>query len=407
MTEITITRLGHQGDGIADGPIFAAQTLPGETVTGVLDGTRLTNIRIVTPSDQRVAAPCRHYKTCGGCQMQHATDDFVADWKIGVVRHALAAQDLETVFRDIKTSAPRTRRRATLSAKRTKKGAMAGFHAKGSDVMVQIPECHLLHPDLMAAIPAAEKLSIVGSSRKAELSVQATLSLVGLDLAVTGGKPLDDNLRVALSAVVEEFKLARLTWGDEVLAQREPPVHLFGNAKVAPPAGSFLQATKDGEAALLASVTEIVGEAAKVADLFAGCGTFALPMAKTAEIHAVEGDREMMAALDLGWRRATGLKKITHAARDLFRRPLMPDELEKFDAVVLDPPRAGAEAQVEELAKSKVPVLAFVSCNPVTFAREARTLCDAGYQLEWVQVVDQFRWSSHIELVAKFSRTSA
>jgi 23S rRNA (uracil1939-C5)-methyltransferase len=151
-------------------------------------------------------------------------------------------------------------------------------------------------------------------------------------------------------------------------------------------------------------VQEIVGKAKQVIDLFAGCGTFALPLAKTAEVHAVDGEKAMMAALDRGWRQAQGLKKVSHEARDLFRRPLMPDELRKTDAVVIDPPRAGAEAQVRELAQSDVPVIAFVSCNPVTFARDARILTDGPYQLDWVQVVDQFRWSSHVELVAKFSR---
>lgn len=406
MTEITIIRLGHQGDGIAEGPLFAALTLPGETVSGTLEGSRLTDIRIVTPSDQRVAAPCRHYKSCGGCQLQHAADGFVADWKVDVVKQALQAQGLEATFRPIKTSGPKSRRRASFSVRRTKKGAMAGFHAKGSDVIVPVPGCQLVHPDLLGAIPVAERLAVVGGSRKGELTVQATLSLVGLDLAVTGGKPLDDTLRVALAAEIEAFKVVRLAWDGEVICQREPAVQQFGKAKVAPPSGTFLQATLQGEADLLAAVTEIVGDADYVADLFAGCGTFALPLAENAEVLAVESDAEMMAALDLGWRRAKGLKKVSHETRDLFRRPLMPDELTKFDVVVMDPPRAGGEAQVKELAQSKVPVLAFVSCNPVTFARDARLLCDAGYRLDWVQVVDQFRWSAHVELVARFERST-
>ncbi len=403
MSEFTIIRLGHQGDGIAEGPVFAPMTLPGEVVSGTLDGSRLRDMRIVTPSDDRVSAPCRHYKSCGGCQLQHASDAFVADWKLGVVRQALAAQGLEAEFRSIVTSAPKTRRRASLSVKRTKKGAMAGFHARGSDVIIQIPDCQLLNPGLMAAIPVAEKLATIGGSRKGELSVLVTLSEVGLDIAVSGGKELDEPLRLALSAETETHKLARLAWDGEVIGQREPPVQRFGKALVAPPPGAFMQATPDGEAALLAAVKEIVGDAAQVADLFAGCGTFALPLAERAEVHAVEGEAAMIAALDLGWRRAEGLKKVTHEARDLFRRPLMPDELRKFDAVVIDPPRAGAEAQVRELAGSEVSKIAFVSCNPVTFARDARILTEAGFKLHWVQVVDQFRWSAHVELVAYFT----
>ena len=184
---------------------------------------------------------------------------------------------------------------------------------------------------------------------------------------------------------------------------RTPPVQRFGAAKVTPPPGAFLQATPHGEAALVTAVREAVGEARHVIDLFAGCGTFSLPLADQAEVHAVEGDAAMTAALDHGWRMSTGLKPVTTEARDLFRRPLLPDELAKTDAVVIDPPRAGAEAQIAEIVKAMPPVLAYVSCNPVTFARDAAVLIAAGYTLNWVQVVDQFRWSSHVELAAQFT----
>ena len=184
---------------------------------------------------------------------------------------------------------------------------------------------------------------------------------------------------------------------------RQPPVQRFGTAGVTPPPGAFLQATKDGEQALLQAVLEATQGPKRVVDLFAGSGTFSLPLAQSAEVHAVEGEAAMTQALDQGWRKAQGLKRVTTEARDLFRRPLMPDELKRFDAVVaMDPPRAGAEAQVAELAQAQRPVIAYVSCNPVTFARDAKTLVNAGYTLEWVQVVDQFRWSSHTELAARF-----
>jgi 23S rRNA (uracil1939-C5)-methyltransferase len=187
-----------------------------------------------------------------------------------------------------------------------------------------------------------------------------------------------------------------------VIALRTAPVQRFGRALVTPPPGAFLQATEHGEAALLAAVTEAVGPARRIADLFAGIGTFALPLAERAEVHAVEGDPAMTAALEKGWRQAQGLKRLTVEARDLYRRPLDADELKGFDAVVIDPPRAGAEAQTVALAGSGVPVIAAVSCNPVTFARDARVLIAAGYVLDWVQVVDQFRWSAHVELAARF-----
>ncbi|WP_170468270.1 class I SAM-dependent RNA methyltransferase [Ruegeria arenilitoris] len=404
MTQtFTITRLGHQGDGIADGPIYAPRTLPSEVVTGTLVGQVLSGIRVETPSDQRVKAPCRHYKSCGGCQLQHAADAFVADWKVEVVRTALAAQGIEAEMRPIHTSPERSRRRATIAVRRTKKGTLAGFHGRASDTITEIPDCHLLDPALIDAIPVAEALAVLGGSRKGVLAVTMTLSESGLDVAVKGGKPLDGPLELALAQATEKHGLARLSWDGEVIAMREPPVQRFGQAGVVPPPGAFLQATKDGEQALLKAVCQAVGASKRIVDLFAGSGTFSLPLAENAEVHAVEGEAAMTQALDQGWRRAQGLKRVTTEARDLFRRPLMPDELKSFDAVVIDPPRAGAEAQVAELAQALRPVIAYVSCNPVTFARDAKNLVNAGYTLEWVQVVDQFRWSSHTELAARFT----
>ncbi|MBK0326059.1 class I SAM-dependent RNA methyltransferase [Rhodobacteraceae bacterium F11138] len=399
-----IRRLGHMGDGIADGPLYAPRTLPGESVSGVIQGTQLTDLRIETPSSDRVAAPCRHYRSCGGCQLQHASDEFVARFKQEVVSSALSAQGLSACMPPIVTSLPRSRRRATVSTRRTKKGALVGFHARASDVIVQIPDCHLLAPELLDGLPVAEALAVLGASRKGELSVTLTTSLAGLDVAVSGGKPLDGPLRAALAQEAGDRRLARLTWDGETIALREPPLQAMGGASVVPPPAAFLQATPDGEAALLAVVRDITQGAAWIADLFSGCGTFALPLAQGARVHAVEGDADMIAALDRGWRHARGLKQVTTETRDLFRRPLMPDELSRFDAVVLDPPRAGAEAQVAQLAQSGVPRIAYVSCNPVSFARDAARLVAAGYVLGPVQVVDQFRWSSHIELAASFVR---
>lgn len=403
MVEVTIQRLGHHGDGIAEGPLFAPITLPGEVVSGTPEGQTLADVRIIKPSADRVAPPCRHFKSCGGCQMQHASDAFVADWKQDIVRNALDAHGLETEFKPIATSPAQSRRRATFAARRTKKGAMAGFHGRGSDVVIEIPDCKLLHPDLMDALPIAQKLAVVGTSRKAALAVTVTLSQDGLDVAVSNGKPLDGPLRIELAQVCDQTGLARLTWEDEVIAMRTPPRQFFGNVAVTPPPGAFLQATQAGEDALLAAVREAVEGAGRIVDLFAGCGTFSLPLAGQARVHAVEGDAEMTRALDEGWRMAEGLKPVTTEARDLYRRPLLPDELAKFDAAVIDPPRAGAERQVAEIIQAKIPVIAFVSCNPVTFARDAAGLVASGYRLDWVQVVDQFRWSSHVELAARFS----
>ncbi len=405
MAEFRIERMGLQGDGVAEGPVFAPQTLPGELVSGDLDGQTLTNIRILEPSEHRVRPPCRHFKACGGCQLQHASDALVAEWKQDVVRNALSARGLEAPLRPLITSPAQSRRRATFAARRTKKGAMAGFHGRASDVVVEIPDCQLVTDTVRAGLKVAEALAIAGASRKAGLSVMVTGSLHGLDVAATGGKPLDGPLRQHLAQLTENRGLTRLSWDGEVIAMRVPPAQHFGVAEVAPPPGAFLQATVEGEQALLACVQEAVAGSGHVIDLFAGCGTFSLPLAREVSVHAVEGDAAMTDALDAGWRKASGLKPVTTEARDLFRRPLLPDELNKADAIVLDPPRAGAEAQVAEIVQCGVPRLAYVSCNPVTFARDVETLTAAGFALDWVQVVDQFRWSSHIELSACLSRS--
>ncbi len=401
---VTIERLGHLGDGIAPGPVYAPGTLPGEVVEGRLAGDTLTELRIVTPSAARVKPPCAHARTCGGCRMQHAGDAFVADWKLGIVKGALAGQGIEAPFRPIVTSPPRTRRRATLAARRTKGGVLMGFHARASDMLVSVPNCQLLHPDLVAAFPGLEALVKLGGSRTSELALTITRSLAGPDVVAAGGKALDAALQLDLARIAESHGLARLTWNGETVALRAAPMQRFGRALVAPPPGAFLQATAEGEAALLQAVALAIGPARRITDLFAGVGTFALPLAERAEVHAVEGEAAMTAALLKGAHNADGLRRVTVEARDLFRRPLEPDEFKGVEAVVIDPPRAGAEAQMATLAQSPVPVIAAVSCNPVTFARDARLLIAGGYHLDWVQVVDQFRWSSHVELAARFSR---
>ncbi|WP_374429353.1 class I SAM-dependent RNA methyltransferase [Tabrizicola sp.] len=401
---VTIDRLGHLGHGIAQGPIYVPGTLPGEVVEGTPDGDRLADPKIVTPSPNRVKPPCRHARACGGCQLQHASEPFVAAWKQEVVANALAGQGLSTDFLPLVTSPPNSRRRATLSARRTKSGVLIGFHARASDTIAEIPDCQLLHPGILAAFPGLQALVMAGGSRTTELSLQVTLTRGGPDVVVTGGKPLDANLRLDLARLVETHSFSRLTWDGETIALRDRPALTMGTATVVPPAGAFLQATREGEAALLHAVRQALGPQKRIVDLFSGVGTFTLPLAQDMEVHAVEGDAAMTKALDVAARNTPNLHRISTETRDLFRRPLEPDELLTFTGAVIDPPRAGAEAQTDRLAASKIPVIAAVSCNPVTFARDARALVAAGYRLDWIQVVDQFRWSTHIELVARLSR---
>ena len=396
-----IEGLTHLGLGkVDDGRTLLPRVLPGEEVAVAQDGT----VRIITPSADRVAAPCKHFKTCGGCAMQHANDAFVANWKLEIVQKALAAQRIDTVYRDVMTSPAQSRRRAKLAGKRTKSGAMLGFHAKGTNTLIPVPECKLLTVGLMSQFPMLEALVVIAASRKAEIALTVTETKNGLDILVETEKPLTPELRAELAVFAQAHYIARLVWVDEPVVTMQPPVQMFGTTAVVPPPGAFLQATKHGETALLSAVEEITAKASRIVDLFAGAGTFTLPLATRAEVHAVEGEAEMIAALDRGWREGKGLKRVTSEARDLFRRPLEPDELRKFDAAVIDPPRAGAEAQIATLAASEIKVIAMVSCNPVTFARDAVTLQKAGFTLDWVQVVDQFRWSAHVEVVGSFTR---
>ncbi len=401
---VTVERLGHLGHGIAPGPVYVSGTLPGEVVEGIPDGDRLADPKIITPSPDRVKPPCRHARACGGCQVQHASDAFVARWKQEVVANALAGQGLAAPFLPLQTSPSNTRRRATLSARRTRSGVLIGFHARASDAIAEIPDCQLLHPGILAAVPGLQTLVAAGGSRSSELALQVSLTRGGPDVTVTGGKPLDAALRMDLARLVEAHAFARLTWDGETVALRDRPALTMGQATVVPPPGAFLQATAEGEAALLHAVRQALGPQKRVVDLFSGIGTFSLPLAETMDVHAVEGDAAMTKALDLAARNTPDLHRVSTETRDLFRRPLEPDELDEFSGAVIDPPRAGAEAQADRLARSGILTIAAVSCNPVTFARDAKVLTEGGYRLDWAQVVDQFRWSAHVELVARFTR---
>ncbi|MCA8881487.1 MAG: class I SAM-dependent RNA methyltransferase [Rhodobacteraceae bacterium] len=404
MQEVTIKRLGHQGDGIAPGPVFVPRTLPGEIVRGEIGAGRMAAPKIVAASPDRVASPCPHYGACGGCALLHARDAFVAAWKQEVVRTALAAQGLSVPFDPIATSPPGSRRRAVLSGRRTRTGAVVGFHGRASDALCEVPHCLILTDGIRTVLPVLRDLVIAGGSRKGEMGFAVIDTESGVDVAAHGGKPVAAGVDAELAQIVSGRPVARLSWDGEVVVQAAPPWVRFGTARVVPPPGAFLQATREGEAALLSSVGAVVGGASRIADLFAGCGTFALPLARHAEILAVENEASMLAALAAGWRVAQGLKAVATEVRDLFRVPITAGELSRFDAVVIDPPRAGAAAQSAELARSAVPRIAAVSCNPVTFARDAAVLVAGGYRLDRVRVVDQFRWSPHVELAAQFTR---
>lgn len=397
---VTIDRLGHHGDGVAQG-IFVPGALPGETVEGEVAGGVMAAPRILSPSTARIRPPCAHARGCGGCALQHAADGFVAEWKAAVVARALAAQGLAPGVLPTRTLPAGTRQRATFAARRGRSGAIVGLHRRASEEIVPVPGCMLLHPDLVAALPLLADLVEAGLSRSARADILCTRTLGGLDIAVTGAAAPDGARAATLAAIAAAGGVARLSWGGEIIAQTVPPEVAIGRARVPLPPGAFLQPSAEGAALLADLVRAAVGPARRVADLFAGIGTLALPLAEGAEVHAAEGAPEMVAALLSGARRAPGLRAVSAEARDLFRRPLLAPELARFDAVAIDPPRAGAEAQTAEIARARVPLVAMVSCNPASFARDARILAEAGYRFDPVQPVDQFRWSAHIELVAR------
>jgi 23S rRNA (uracil1939-C5)-methyltransferase len=406
VDEVEIESLGAQGDGVAEGgALFVPYALPGERVRVVRHGVRGHLLEVLRPAPERVSPACPHFGVCGGCALQHASEDLVARWKRELVTQALAARGISGVaIRPTITSPPGSRRRITVAARRTRKGVLIGFHAPAAANIVPIERCAVAESSLIALLPRLDEIVGLAASRSGEVRITLTLAHGGVDVAVAGAKEMIGPQKALLAGVAARAGIARLGWnGEEVAVMRAPEVSM-GRARVVPPPGGFLQPTKEGEAALVAAVREAVGGAARITDLYCGSGTFTLPLAEQSEVHAVEGDAGAVAALDAAWRSTPGLKRVQAERRNLAHRALLPAEFKGVEAVVIDPPRAGSRAQAEQLVRSEVPRVAAVSCNPATFSRDARILIDGGFQLDWVQPVDQFRWSPHVELVAAFRR---
>jgi 23S rRNA (uracil1939-C5)-methyltransferase len=412
MTEqLVIAHVGHRGDGVVDtpgGPVYVPYALPGETVTvepvtGHPDRCRL--LRVEVESADRVPPVCPHFGVCGGCAIQHWRIEHYRTWKQGLVRAALAQAGLTAPVDGLVDAHGAGRRRVVLHARRGARDILqVGFAAARAHHIVPIDHCPVLAPDLADAIKIAWSVAEALESVRKPLDIQITATEAGLDVDLRGSGVLKTAAQTALVGVATRHRLARLTRHGELVAQSATPTVRVGRAEVALPAGGFLQATAEGETVLARLALAHVGGANSVLDLFCGIGPFALRLAERARVTAVDSDGAATAALSRAAARAPGLKPVAAQARDLFRRPLMANELESFDAVVFDPPRQGAEAQARALAASRVPVVAAVSCNPATFARDARILVDGGYRLAGVTPVDQFRYSPHVELVAQFRR---
>jgi 23S rRNA (uracil1939-C5)-methyltransferase len=387
-----IVRIAARGDGVTGGGLHVAWGVPGDALLD--DGA-------LAPGPHHQVPPCRHFPECGGCQLQHADDEVYRGYLKSRVETALAQHDLTSEIREPHLSPPRTRRRATLRAVKVGQGVVLGFNAVKSHRVVDLRECHILKPELFAlAEPLRALLSGLLPPRKSA-EIQLTLTDQGPDVLLKGVDADAEGLSAIerLTAFAAAERLARLSLdrglGAETVYEPQPATITLSGKLVRFPVGGFLQATQDGEAALVEAVREAAGDAQNIADLFAGLGTFALA---TRASYAAEASRDAAAAVT----QAAPQLRVDH--RDLYRRPLDKDELRPFDAVILDPPRAGAEEQVKNLAGSNVSRIAYVSCNPATFAHDARILVNGGYALAWIRPVGQFRWSTHVELAAAFVR---
>ena len=412
MTEqLTIARLGHRGDGVAEtpaGPVYVPYTLPGEVVTveavaGHPDRRQLDHID--KASHERVAPVCKHFGVCGGCALQHWSLAEYALWKRNLVVEMLEYHGVIAPVAPLIDAHGKGRRRAVLHARRGTHNVLeVGFAAPRAHHIVAIDACPVLAPELAGAVTAAWAIAEALKVTEKPLDIHVTAADNGLDVDVRGSGALKPDQIAALARIADAHGLARLTRHGELVTQRAQPLLTVGRAQVPLPPGSFLQATAEGEATLARLVIEHVGKAKRVADLFAGIGTFALRLAEKARVTAADSEASAIKALQRAAANASGLKQIEAIPRDLFRRPFVASELKVFDAVVFDPPRQGAEAQARELAKSGVKTVVAVSCDPATFARDVKILIDGGYKLAGVTPVDQFRWSQHVEVVGVLGR---
>lgn len=407
--ELLIEAMGGQGDGLAAGPVYAPLTLPGERVAARVIGDRAEVLKVLQASPERAEPPCPHFGACGGCTLQHWAHEPYLAWKVEQVRQSLAREGVETDFAPAFAARPGSRRRLALHARAGNRGlADVGYKAARSWRLVPIETCPIADPRLVAALPGFRRLaSGLFQNPKSAPTLHATLTETGIEVEITGverrsGLSANGRMEIAMAAAEADF--ARVTLGGEMLYGAREPVVTFGRGRVVLPPGGFLQAVAAAEEAMAAFACEAVAGADRIADLFCGAGAFTFRLAEVAPVLAADSGSHAIAALKAGLPSASGLKPVAAEARDLFRRPYSAAELKKIDAVVFDPPRAGAADQAREIAASKASVVVGVSCNPATFARDAAMLIAGGFSLDRVLPVDQFLWSPHVELVGVFTR---
>jgi 23S rRNA (uracil1939-C5)-methyltransferase len=412
IEHLVIDHVGHRGDGVTTvggESVYVPYTLGGETVeVATVPGHHPDRRRLVAvekASPERIAPFCPHFGVCGGCAIQHWEPERYRAWKRDIVVTTLAQDGIACEVAPLVDAHGAGRRRITLHARMgTHEVLKVGFAAVSSHDIVPIDRCPILDPHLDGAIEAAWAVAepLIGVGKPLDIQVTATAS--GLDVDVRGSGPVSTKLIGKLSEVAKQHGLARLTRHGELVLMRTTPVITVGTAQVALPPGSFLQATVAGEETLAALVVEHCKRAKHVADLFCGVGPFALRLAEKSRVTAFDSDAGSIAALQAAVKTTPGLKPLKAETRDLFRRPLVPQELRDYDTIVFDPPRQGAQAVATHLAASKIPTVVAVSCNVATFARDAKILIDGGYTIDGVTPVDQFRHTPHVELVARFRK---
>ncbi len=415
IVDLEIAALGHRGEGIAEGaagPIYVPYALAGERVSARVAGDRAVLVEILRASPDRIAPVCPYFGDCGGCAAQHMAPTLYARWKRDILVRALAQARVEAEVRAEEEEQPlidahgEGRRRTTLHARFTADGIKVGYMQARAHRIVAVEACPILAPSMAKALASASQIANALRDLGKPLDIAIAATLTGLDIDLRGAGSLAFGARRSLIAAADRLDLARLSNHGEILIERRAPDVAMGAARVTLPPGAFLQATSEGERVLTALAIDAL-KGGRVADLFCGAGAFALRLAESRQVHAVEIDAEALAALVSAGRETPRLRPITHERRDLFRRPLPRQELSRFDAILFDPPRAGAAAQAAEIAASEAPSVVAVSCNPATFARDARILIDGGYRLETVTPIDQFRFSPHVEIVGAFARPPA
>jgi len=414
---VTIDHIGAGGDGVAyhaGEAVYTPFAVEGDEVEIKLSGKkgRITHIHSASPD--RTAPICKHFGRCGGCSLQHVTAEYYTRWKQQQVRIAMSHRGFEDAnILPVEISPKGSRRRATFAVMGQGQGnAVIGFSERASHMTINILECPVMEPKIVAFLAPLRKFLGGQLKKRQKMKVQINLADNGLDVILeTAGEP-DLDLRMDIAAFAEMQDIARICWLDtklkkpshEILCERRKPSVTFAGRQVFPPPGAFLQATRQGEAALSHYMKEALKDVGKVADIFAGCGTFTMALIGDHAVHAVDGNLKMVTALKNSAHQMGKIRALTTEVRDLFLRPLLPHELKKYDGLVLDPPRAGAKDQVEEIINASVESLVMISCNPATFARDARALVDAGFIMGDILPVDQFLYSPHIEVIAEFKR---